>query len=139
MMLKKKKEYSCGPPEEHVREQIPSEDSVWVLKKMLYGRRKAPAGWQKLVSELLTKHDLAQSLHDPTVYGCTRRSLYVSFHVDDIHFTGPDSEIDELVNMLASHLLLKWSKKYNVGDSYEFLKGHRLRTKSWIFDPFLYR
>jgi hypothetical protein len=70
----------------------------WRLKKSLYGLRRAPRHWYKLISEILQSPELGlrPTKHDPCIfYGSIlpgKPPLYLALYVDDFIYFSLDAE-----------------------------------------------
>ena len=72
----------------------------WRLRKSLYGLRRAPRHWYKLVSSILTSPELGlkQCKNEPCVFvGCPlpgQPPLYLVLYVDDFVYFSPSTDVE---------------------------------------------
>ena len=70
---------------------------MWMLKRMLYGLRDAPAAWQDMLAEILTEPGFVRGTYDPSIYMHPSKQMTMVVHVDNFHLTGPDDEMMQLM------------------------------------------
>ncbi|KAJ9542860.1 hypothetical protein OSB04_029366 [Centaurea solstitialis] len=85
-------------------------DHVCQLKKALYGLKQAPRAWFYCLSAFLAQLGFRCCQTDTSLFVFTRRkyTLYLLVYVDDIIFTGNNSE---LIHNIISHLEKEFSIK----------------------------
>jgi hypothetical protein len=75
--------------------------TYWRLKKSLYGLKRAPRHWYKLISSILTSPEigLKQCRNDPCVYYGTiipgEPPLYLAIYVDDLVYFSPSDDVEK--------------------------------------------
>jgi hypothetical protein len=85
--------------------------SYWRLKKSLYGLRRAPRHWYKLISEILQSPEigLKPTTHDPCIFHGTiipgKPPLYLALYVDDFVFFSLDDDVEQYFQMALSQKL----------------------------------
>jgi hypothetical protein len=95
----------------------------WRLKKSLYGLRRAPRHWFKLVSSVLQSPGigLKPTAHDPCIFHGTiilgKPPLYVAMYVDDFIYFSCDDEVEKYFETALSQKL----KVYFMGEAEWFL------------------
>ena len=83
----------------------------WRLKKSLYGLRRAPRHWFKLVSSVLQSPGigLKPTAHDPCIFHGTiilgKPPLYVAMYVDDFIYFSCDDEVEKYFETALSQKL----------------------------------
>jgi len=76
-------------------------NTYWRLKKSLYGLKRAPRHWYKLISKVLTSPEigLTQCRNDPCVYYGTlipgQPPLYLAIYVDDLVYFSPSDDVEK--------------------------------------------
>ncbi len=79
------------PPSEWTEEELESGQDpmqLWLMKKILYGRRKTPCCWLQFFGELLTSIGLVQSKSAPHFLKTTDGQAPLEVHVDAVHGCG---------------------------------------------------
>ena len=117
------------PPAGH-ETKIPG--ALWKLNRMLYGLRDAPAAWQNHLSDLLVAAGYQRGVFEPSLFWHPEHHVYVLVHVDDLHATGPDHAVQQLMKDLQKELVMKISKMMGEDDEYSFLKAVRGMTKDSV-------
>jgi len=79
-------------PEGFVNEE--KGDLVCKLRKSLYGLKQSGREWFQTVSKILKGMCLVPSLHDPCLYFCSDKELYVTLYVDDFGVWGRKESVD---------------------------------------------
>jgi len=75
--------------------------TYWRLKKSLYGLKRAPRHWYKLISKILTSPELGltQCKNDPCVYFGTpipgQPPIYLAIYVDDLVYFSPSDDVEK--------------------------------------------
>ena len=80
---------------------------MWLLKKCLYGRRPGPKRWYQTFRKTLITFGLETSLVQLTLFRHPTSGVVMEAHVDDIEMTGPDEEVDVILQRLGEVFLLK--------------------------------
>ena len=94
------------------------EECFWMLRRMLYGLRDAPAAWQDMLAEILVEQGFVRGRYEPSIYMHPTKQLTSVVHVDDFHLTGPDEEMLKLMAVLEKVLVIKHQGPFGPGDSY---------------------
>jgi Reverse transcriptase (RNA-dependent DNA polymerase) len=104
----------------------------WRLKKSLYGLRRAPRHWYKLISSILTSPEISlkQCKNDPCVFIGTplpgQPPLFLILYVDDFVYFSPSAEVEAYFESALSQKM----KVDFLGDAEWFL-GMKF---DWSFD-----
>ena len=98
---------------------------MWLLKKCLYGRRAGPKRWYQTFRETLINLGLEASLVQPSLIRHPTSGVVMEAHVDDIEITGPDKEVDKILQRLGEIFLLKVAPIVEAGTISVFLDGER--------------
>ncbi len=75
--------------------------TYWRFKKSLYGLRRAPRHWYKLLSKILQSPEigLQPTRHDPCIFHGTlipeKPPLYLAIYVDDFLYFSLDDEVEQ--------------------------------------------
>ncbi len=79
------------PGEKQEAERAAGRDPAiaWRVKKILYGRRKAPRSWLLFLGGLLKEVGFVQSKTAPRVLQRPDGHVLLEVHMDDIHSRGP--------------------------------------------------
>ena len=77
-----------------------------VVKKCLYGRRPGPKRWYQTFRETLFTLGLEASLVQPTLFRHPTSGVVMEAHVDDIEISGPDEEVDAVLQRQGEVVLL---------------------------------
>ena len=102
---------------------------VWMLKKCLYGRRAGPKRWKKTFRETLVTLGLEASLVQPSLFRHPTSGVVMEAHVDDIEITGPDEEVDTILQRLGEIFLLKVAPIVEAGTISDFLGRRKDENK----------
>ena len=74
--------------------------TYWLLKKSLYGLRRAPRHWFDKICKILKDLQLFPCAHEPRFYCGTpipgRETLYLVIYVDDFIYFSPSSDVERL-------------------------------------------
>ncbi len=85
--------------------------TYWRLKKSLYGLRRAPRHWYKLLSTILQSPEigLTPTKHDPCIFHGTiipgKPPLYLAIYVDDFLYFSLDDEVEQYFETALSQKL----------------------------------
>jgi hypothetical protein len=85
--------------------------TYWRLKKSLYGLRRAPRHWYKLISDILQSPEtgLHPTKHDPCIFYGTiipgKPPLYLALYVDDFVYFSLDDEVEHYFQNALSQKL----------------------------------
>ena len=99
------------------------EECLWMLRRMLYGLRDAPAAWQDTFAEILVEQGFVRGRYESSIYMHPTKQLTLVVHVDDFHLTGPDEEMLKLMVVPEKVLVIKHQGPFGPGDSYTFLRA----------------
>ena len=80
---------------------------LWLMKKILYGRRKAPKEWLLFFGDLLKSIGLVQSSSAPHLFKSVDCQLVLEVHMDDIHACGPTLALTKLGEQIKEKLSVK--------------------------------
>ena len=72
----------------------PPPDTCALLKRHMYGTRRAADGWQDECSTRLIEAGFTQGIASPCVFHHKVRGIAVSVHGDDFTATGPKNQLD---------------------------------------------
>ena len=106
---------------------------TWLLKKCLYGRRAGPKRWYQTFRETLVTLGLEASLVQPSLFRHPTSGVVMEAHVDDIEITGPDEEVDTILQRLGNIFLLKVAPIVKAGTISVFLGRRKMRTKDALY------
>ena len=106
---------------------------MWLLKKCLYGRRCGPKRWYQTCREILITLGLEASLVQPSLIRHPTSGVVMEAHVDDIEVTGPDEEVDAILQRLGEVFLLKVAPIVEGGTISVFLGRRKMRTKDALY------
>ena len=81
-------------------------NKTFKLKKSLYGMATSPLAWYKKFKQSLAEFGLQASRIEPCLYTIAGK-LYVLVYVDDLLFTGVDSEVERFKNFISSEYKVK--------------------------------
>jgi len=107
--------------------------TYWRLKRSMYGLKRAPRHWYKLISQILTSPEigLTQCKNDPCIYYGTiipgQPPLYLGIYVDDIVYFSASDDVERYFEQALK-------QKINVdfmGDA-EFFPGLKF---DWFISP----
>jgi len=107
--------------------------TYWRLKRSMYGLKRAPRHWYKLISQILTSPEigLQQCTNDPCIYYGTvipgQPPIYLGIYVDDIVYFSASDDVERFFEQALK-------QKINVdfmGDA-EFFLGLKF---DWIISP----
>ena len=100
---------------------------MYLIKKALYGLKKAPRAWYNRIDEHLMQLGLKKSLSEPTLYikGDEINFVIVSFYVDDLLVIGSN---EELVRMFKEDMKQTFEMTY-LGEMAYFL-GMEIKQKN---------
>ena len=101
----------------------------WVLKKWLYGQRKAAFAWTNYFAVSLGSIGFERDPAAPHFFYSRSRGIHLESHADDIHLTGPMGELQKFENDIAGMVKFKYYSIHGVESSYEHLKRKRIRSK----------
>jgi len=82
-------------------------NSVWVVKKAVYGLRRSPRLWQEHWSQLLVDMGFTPTVSDPTMHIHQQKGMTLVTHVDDVLATGKKKDLTWLWSTLQQHVKLK--------------------------------
>ncbi|NDC79445.1 MAG: hypothetical protein EBZ67_16485, partial [Chitinophagia bacterium] len=75
-----------------------SPNTLWLLRKSLYGLRRAPKLWYETIKSALESMGLTAPSTSPCLFSGTiiqgRASLHVGLYVDDLVYFSPDPEVE---------------------------------------------
>ena len=74
-----------------------------LLKRHMYGTRRAAEGWQDEYSSRLIEAGFTQGIASACVFQHEKRGIAVSVHGDDFTSTGPKDQLDWFEGMLKEH------------------------------------
>ena len=115
-------------------ELILLEGMLLIVKKALYGYRKAPRLYQDWFADETKKLRVRRSRIDPSVFWKEKTSILMLVHVDDILMTGQMEEIEKLfADLKATTKLREEGRLERPGDNAQFL-GRRLRMTEKGYD-----
>ena len=78
-----------------------------LLKRHMYGTRRAAEGWQDEYSSTLVANGFTRGRASACVFTHLERGIAVSVHGDDFTATGPKHELDWFESMMKSHYELR--------------------------------
>ena len=101
---------------------------LWRMKKILYGRRKAPKEWLLFFGDLLKEIGLVQSSSAPHLFKSLDGQVLLEVHMDDIHACGPTLALKKLSDMIKARLSVKHANIFEYGSKarYQHLKRERI-------------
>ena len=105
------------PPSEF----YPDGNTVWKLKRALYGLRNAPRLWQDHFASVVEKNNFRRMKSDPNLYVRRQKRLYILCYVDDLMFFGSQPDIQAAISDLSKDLILKVSGRLTDGKELTFL------------------
>ena len=76
----------------------------WLAQRALYGLRASPAMWAKFFRELMLSMNFRCSRSEPCVFKHATSSVVVICHVDDLFVHGLDTEVEEFIRVLQTHV-----------------------------------
>jgi hypothetical protein len=118
------------PPEEWTA--VHGEGYLWMLKKQLYGRRKAAQKFVDTVAAIMVKLRFSRCEIMPCYFFNEHRDVSCEIHMDDFYATGPQEQVDEFLEELKAEMSIKVSGPFGVGDRYRHLKRDRIITDEGI-------
>ena len=69
------------------------ETDLWLLKRWLYGQRKAPQAWTDWHASVLGSMEFEQDPACPAIFYSESRSIVIDTHADDGCGTGPPENV----------------------------------------------
>ena len=115
--ITKEEEVYVTPPPEY----YPNGDTLWKLKRAMYGLRTSPKAWQDHFAGQLQQCGLVRLKSDPNVYADYKHKVYVLVYVDDVFFFGPSDHVHDKIKALQEKVLLKLTGELAPGKSVTFL------------------
>ena len=88
---------------------------LWLMKKILYGRRKAPKEWLLFFGDLLKDIGLVQSSSAPHLFKSVDGQVLLEVHMDDIHTCGPTLALTKIGEMIKARLSVKHANIFEYG------------------------
>ena len=113
-------------------EFYPEAQTLWRLRKALYGLKHSPKLWQSHFASVMEKNNFRRMKSDPNLYVHNTKQLYVLAYVDDLMFFGSEADVSALVQDLQKDLLLKMTGTLNENQSVIFLGRNLKRTSTFI-------
>ena len=80
-----------------------NENACALLRRHMYGTRRAAEAWQEEYSTRLCEAGFTQGVASPCVFTHRERAIAVSVHGDDLTAAGPKSQLDWFEGVLRSH------------------------------------
>ena len=69
------------------------ETDLWLLKRWLYGQRKAPQAWTDWHASVLMSMEFEQDPACPAIFYSESRSIVIDAHADDEDIVGPPGNV----------------------------------------------
>ena len=90
-------------------------DKCGLLKRHMYGTRRAAEGWQEEHSATLVSAGFVQGKASACVFVHPGRKIAVSVHGDDFTATGPKDQLDWFQKMMEDHYELTVGGRLGAG------------------------
>jgi hypothetical protein len=105
------------------------------MKKILYGRRKAPKEWLLFFGDLLKSIGLVQSSSAPHLFKSVDCQLVLEVHMDDIHACGPTLALTKLGEQIKEKLSVKHLHIFEYGSKarYQHLRRERIMDETGCY------
>ena len=113
-------------------EFYPEGQTLWKLKRALYGLRNSPQLWQTHLASVMEKNGFKRMKSDPNLYVHTEKRVYVLGYVDDLMFFGNKKHVEQCVSDLRKDLLLKVTGTLEEGSEVSFLGRRILRNAEGV-------
>lgn len=115
------------PPEEWIAESPQDrKDQIWVWHRVLNGMREGPRLWLLHFGKWFEKQGYERHLSNANYMA--KRNIFVEIHMDDVHATGEEYMLRELMEQMSKEFIVKWQLHAVREASYEHLRRQRLRT-----------
>ena len=88
-------------------EFYPNNDTLWRLKKAMYGLRSAPRDWQTHWASILMSIGFLRLQYDANIYMHLELVVYILAYVDDLMIIGTNIAIRQVLPLLQKHFLIK--------------------------------
>lgn len=98
---------------------------VWILRKQIYGRRKASQAFNDYLAVVFLNLGMIRYEALLQFWKHPKRKMIADVHQDDGHATGKDEDLEWFVDELKEHLMIKSSGIIGEGKSYMYLKSWR--------------
>ena len=113
-------------------EFYPDGNTLWKLKRALYGLKHSPKLWQEHFASVMKKNGFRRVKSDPNLYVHEQKQLFVLAYVDDLMFFGSKPDVELAVADLQKDFLLKMTGDLCEGQSVTFLGRELKRTHEAI-------
>ena len=119
------------PPGEWLSRQA-RQDWMWLLLRLLYGRRKGPQRWVQWAGNELEKLGIMRCAAAPYFFWDPVSDVCLEAHMDDFYMTGPTKEVEAVIAKLALVMKIKVEGPFGPGDSWSHLRRKRTWTSAGI-------
>ena len=94
------------PPVEWLARQK-HDDWMWLLSRLLNGRRKGPQKWVQWAGDQLEKLGVMRCIAAPYFFRDPTTDVCVEAHMDDFYITGPLKHVEAVIAKLALIMVIK--------------------------------
>ena len=108
-------------------------DDLWLLKRWLYGQRRAPQAYTDWHAKCLTSLGFMQDVACPVVFVHPENRTVMEVHADDSYGTGPPAAFREFKKSYMDTVKCKTFAIHGLGATYEHLRRKRVRTPAGMW------